>query len=186
MASRAAGSPSRRVPLPWAISGRPPPLPSMRGAAARTRSPAAIPRPTRSSLTVTKSCGSSASRPRAMTPDATSPRRSLAALFSASIEANGPAKATSRTPGCRLDRLADAARPVGAGPPHPSAAAGVRLAQLVLERRDPAGKAATLVAPAASAARSSVATRSARHASAPSPGERLDPAHAASRCSARR
>ena len=35
--SSAAGRPSRRVPLPWAISGRPPPLPSMRGARRRGR-----------------------------------------------------------------------------------------------------------------------------------------------------
>ena len=65
---RLAGRP-RRVPLPWAISGRPPPRPSIAGIAAVTRSPAEIPRATRSSETVTKSCGSSASSASATTPD---------------------------------------------------------------------------------------------------------------------
>src|SRR5262249_22492140 len=51
--SSAAPRPSRRAPLPWAISGRPPPLPSIAAIASRTRSPAAMPRATRSSLTVT-------------------------------------------------------------------------------------------------------------------------------------
>ena len=45
--ARPAGS-----PFPWAISGRPPPLPSRAAMAARTRSPAEIPRATRSSETV--------------------------------------------------------------------------------------------------------------------------------------
>src|SRR6476469_8075219 len=59
-APSASASPSRRVPLPCAISGRPPPRPSIACIASRTRSPAATPRWTRSSLTVTNSCGSSA------------------------------------------------------------------------------------------------------------------------------
>ena len=41
---RVARCPSRRVPLPWAISGRPPPRPSIAARPSRTRSPAAMPR----------------------------------------------------------------------------------------------------------------------------------------------
>ena len=54
-AARASARPSRRVPRPWAIAGRPPPRPSIAGIAAVTRSPAEMPRATRSSETVTNS-----------------------------------------------------------------------------------------------------------------------------------
>ena len=69
IAARAASSPSRRVPRPWAIAGRPPPRPSIAGIAALTRSPAEMPRATRSSETVTNSCGSGASSASATTPE---------------------------------------------------------------------------------------------------------------------
>ena len=61
IAARAEPIPSRRVPMPWAISGRPPPRPSMGFIATLTSSPAEMPRSTRSGLTVTKICGASAS-----------------------------------------------------------------------------------------------------------------------------
>ena len=57
-----------------------------RGIAAVTRSPAEIPRATRSSETVTNSCGSSASSPSATTPEPSTPLRSRAAALSASID----------------------------------------------------------------------------------------------------
>ena len=103
-----------------------------------------IPRATRSSLTVTKSCGSSASRPSAMTPDAEQRRgASFAAAFRASIESYGPAKATSGRP-ARPPRRAAASSP-GFGSPPARRAAGLepplRLAELVLERADPVRRA---------------------------------------------
>ena len=54
--------------------------------AAWTSGPAAMPRATRSSLTVTNSCGSSASSPRAITPLGSEPRTSFAKPLSASID----------------------------------------------------------------------------------------------------
>ena len=89
IASRALGSRSRRVPRAWAISGRPPPRPSITGAPWLTSAPAETPRATRSSLTVTKSCGSSASSASAMTPSPSSARSARAKLCSSFIESNG-------------------------------------------------------------------------------------------------
>ena len=106
-------APSRRVPRPWAMFGRPPPRPPSAGIAALTRSPAEIPRATRSSETVTNSCGSSASSASAMTPEPSTPFRSRAVALSASIESDGRAAATNRTPGATS--TAPAARSPGLG-----------------------------------------------------------------------
>src|SRR4029079_10743336 len=86
IAPSAAASPSRFVPRPWAIPGRPPPRPSSAGIATVTSSPAESPRATRSAETVTNSCGSSASSARATTPDPRMTLTSRAAALSESIE----------------------------------------------------------------------------------------------------
>ena len=137
-AASASASPSRRVPLPWAICGRPPPLAPSGPAAALTRSPAAIPRSTRSSETVTKTCGSSASRARAMTPDAERVRgSSLAAALSV---VHRFVRDRPRRRGGRPGRPPRPGRPARPAVGRPAAAAGLepalRLAQLVLERGD--------------------------------------------------
>src|SRR6476646_2817550 len=116
-AARASSRPARRVPLPWAISGRPPPLPPIAGIAARTRSPAAIPRAMRSSETVTNSWGSSLSRASAMTPLPRASRVSRARPLSASIESAAIGAMTDRMPGVASSaRLASSA---GRGRPAP-------------------------------------------------------------------
>ena len=156
IAPSASARPSRRVPLPWAISGRPPPRPSSGGIAAWTRSPAEMPRATRSSETVTKICGSSASRPSAMTPEPSAPRRSLAAPLSASIESNGRGRGDE--PDARRDLVGARGELAGLGqrrPPPPA------LSRCLVSRSSSwsaairSATASTVWAPTASATRSS-------------------------------
>ena len=138
-AASASGRPSRRVPRPWAMAGRPPPRPSMAGIAAVTRSPAEIPVAARSSETVTKSCGSSASRARATTPDPSARLTSRAAALSAVHRVVRERGRDQADTGPDLGRvgdercgLRDAGRSAGLEP-------ALRLAELVLQGRDAIG-----------------------------------------------
>ena len=134
-----AARPSRRVPLPWAISGRPPPRPSIAGIAPRDEVAGRDARGRRGRReTVTKSCGSSASRASATTPDprarADVPRRALERVHRVVRQRRG------HQANARRDLLGAArrARPAsGSAAPPPGLEPAPRLAQLVLEGRDP-------------------------------------------------
>ena len=104
-----------------------------------TSEPAAMPRATRSSLTVTNSCGSSASRPRAITPLGNAPRRSLAKPLSASMDSKSPAVPMNATPGAELLRASRRGRRASGGrrPAPPALSRCFVVAQLLLERGDP-------------------------------------------------
>ena len=149
-----------------------------------------IPRATRSSLTVTKSCGSSASRPSAMTPDAEQRRgRPSPRPSSRRWTRTGRRRRRARTPGRDLLGAARRGRRASGAPP---AAAPPAFSRRFVSRssswraRIRSGSWSAVWAPAASVAAASASTRDRRYASAPAPGERLDPAHARSRCCARR
>ena len=163
-------------------------LPSIAATPSRTRSPAEMPRATRSSLTVTKSCGSSASRPSAMTPDAEHAAEVLRGALQRVDRLVRPGEARRAGRPARPPRPAPRARRAS-GAPAPAARLepALRLAQLVLERADPVRRAASTVwAPAASAARSQRVD--ARRARARPRRRRSGPRSGAcpSRCCARR
>ena len=149
------------------------------GDRARGRRPT-MPRATRSSLTVTKSCGSSASRPSAITPDA---ERAADVLGRALERVHRFVRARRRRPAGRRARppRRDAASSPGLG--RPAAAArlepALRLAQLVLERRDPVRRAPSTRLGADGRRRPLERRRRARRASASAAGagHRLDAAH---------
>ena len=129
-----------------------------------------MPRATRSSLTVTNSCGSSASRPTAITPDGSEPRMSLAKPLSASMDSRSPVQPTNVTPGAISSRLGgELARLRAAAGGGAGLEAALRLAQLVLERGDPLLERLRARAPTAAAARSRSANRSSISRSAPAP-----------------
>ena len=189
IAASASGRPSRRVPRPWAISGRPPPL-ARRSPASRpsTRSPAEMPRATRSSDTVTKSCGSSASSASAMTPEPSAPRTSRAAALSSSIESNGQRPRTaSRTPGATSCAAAASSPGLGrpAAGPGLERAASSRAARPGAPRR---GRRSTSTdcAPSGVGGPLEDVEALANERVRGGAGEGLDAAHARSRCSARR
>ena len=172
--------PSRRVPRALGHLRPAAARPSIAGIAALTRSPAEIAARDEVVETVTKSCGSSASRPSATTPDAeraalTSLRARLERLHRFERRA---ASATSRTPGATSSPRPPA-RPASASA---GAAARLepplRLAQLVLERGDPVRQRvdATGRRPPRPPARGR-RTASRTSASAAGAGDRLDAAH---------
>ena len=136
-AAIASPSPSRRVPSPWAISGRPPPWPSMLRTASETSGPASMPRPTRSSLTVTNSCGSSASSPTAITPDGGDPRMSFARPLRARRWTRRHRPADEGDPGAISSASRGELARLRAARPRPGLEPLLRRAQLVLEGRNP-------------------------------------------------
>ena len=107
-----APSPAGR--RPGRRSRRPPPS---------TRSPADTPRSTRSSLTVTKTCGSSASRPSAITPDANAAADVLRDALQRVDRLERPGERDEPDARARPPRRAPRARPASGAP---AAAAGLR------------------------------------------------------------
>ena len=97
-----------------------------------------MPRATRSSLTVTNSCGSSASRPSAITPLGSEPRTSFANPLSASMDSRSRTRAHERDAGREVLRLRGDIRGRGATARRRAGLeAPLRVAQLLLERGDP-------------------------------------------------
>ena len=162
-------TPERSVPIPCAIWGRPPPFAPMGAAAALTSSPAEIPRSTRSSETVTKICGASASSSRAITPDSSAARTAFAAALSASVDSYGMAAATNRTPGATSSALA--ASSVGCGTPEAAPAFRRRFVSRSssCSAAMRSSTASIVCAPTAPATRSSASLRSRASRSAAAP-----------------
>ena len=136
-----AGSPSARAcPCPGpSPAGRRPGRRSPATPPGRGRRPTS-PRPTRSSLTVTNSCGSSPSSPSAITPDPNDPADVLRDALQRvdRLERAGVRDAADR-PGATSSARAASSPGFGTPPPppHPAFSRRLRLAQLVLERPDP-------------------------------------------------
>src|SRR4051794_25790606 len=164
----ASANPSRLVPIPCAICGRPPPFAPIGSAATLTRSPADSPRSIRSSDTVTQICGASASRNIAMTPLPSSARTSFDAALSASIDSYGSVAITAWAPGATSS--ARAASSAGFGTPAPPSRAR-RFASRRSCCSDPirSGTRSTDWAPTSSATWSSVSRRARMYSSAPAP-----------------
>ena len=153
---RRPAAPSRRVPLPWAISGRPPPLPSMSAA----RRPGRGRRPTIAAPDEVVADRDEELRLVGVEAERDHARRRgrrggpWRAPFSASIDSNGPAKATSRTPGATSSACAASSPGFGsaAATARAAAAASSRAARPGAPRSGPGAPRPT-GAPAASARR---------------------------------
>ena len=136
--------------------------------------------PTRSSLTVTKTCGSSASSPSAMTPDA---EHAADVLGGALQRVDRLERAGERDQAHARRDLLGPGRELGrrrqARSPPPALSRRLRLAQLVLERGDPVGDGLDDLR-AERARRSARASRPGRRPAAvgAGAGQRLDAAHA--------
>ena len=159
-------------------AGRPCPAPSPAGRrpARRwrawphaTRSAAETPRATRSSLTVTKTCGSSSSSTSAMMPEPSAPRTSLAKALSSSIDAKRRGQATSGTPPMTCGAAPPARRARAAAAAAPARRRFSRSRMRAWSSSMRAGSASGVWAPAAAAARSRVSRRASTSASAASP-----------------
>ena len=170
--------PSRFVPLPWAISGRPPPLPSMWAVAVRTRSPAAIPRcdeVVADGHEDLRFVGVEAEREDARRHEAAEVLGGALQGVDRAVRAGVGDEPDAR---CRLDRPAGELGRPGQVTRGTGAQSPAGLVELVLEGRDPVRQGLRRDSPRLSPRpRARVARRDASQASAPSPGERLDPAH---------